>query len=139
MKWLGTYGETVFDLGLEKVTWYAQWESTDAGIATALTEGIAFEIWYNPSEPPPPGHILKVYDVGEAVCNSNATLLRYLSRIAGIDASLLWLWGGQPARIDRYTCPTCTQPGSSPTPSFRTPAPTNDSADESGGSRIHPF
>jgi len=115
-----------YDYGLNKVVQYARgYRDTDT-IAWELATGIAAEIYYDPGGAGiVEGHILNAYDPpARALCMFNARLLRYLARASGVDASVVYLWGGGlNTRADFYQYAV---PGN--WVSFRAVAPPNEGA-----------
>lgn len=90
-----TQSDSRYDLGAEKVVTYATGKSSLGDIATALTVGIAAEIFYNPSALDRL-HPLLVYEDGYAQCSGNSKLLDHLSHGVGIATRTTYSWGGNP-------------------------------------------
>ncbi|MBX3180563.1 MAG: hypothetical protein KF886_24720 [Candidatus Hydrogenedentes bacterium] len=118
-----SHGEIPFDLTLDKnVQWADGLEDID-DVAEAICNGIAAEVNYDPTELTPTGHILTVYSIGKAQCEANAMLMEHHCKVAGISASLAYLWGGSsPSLMEQYVYKGWLGP------TFRTTAAANGSA-----------
>jgi hypothetical protein len=80
----------LYDRALEKACAYV---GGGADVAGRINEGIPRDLKYDPSNYQA-GHPLSYYDAGVCLCMNNAMLLRYLCRSAGIDGSVIYVWGG---------------------------------------------
>jgi hypothetical protein len=116
-----------FDLGLDKVVQYANGYCAGPNIAAAMNSGIASEICYDISQGDPIDFEVAVYDPTRPrhlrrQCYANSMLLRYLARSGGLDAAVLFTWGGSSAAtrdLYRYA-------DGSPAGSFRLDVGEND-------------
>jgi hypothetical protein len=116
-----------YDLGLNKVVQYARGASSETSIARRMNAGIAAELCYNPA-PYPDDHILSSYFLpGGVQCGAHADLLVYLCNTAGIPATRLCTWGGQPSWVYHYNVQGYE--GYDSRVSFRLRAPPNDVAE----------
>ena len=103
---VNTFGEDPYDLSLDKNVGYAAGLSAPGDVAGAISGGIAGDITYDPTALTPPGHILRLYDIGYGQCEANAQLMEHLCNVTGISSSVLYLWGGSdPNIIDYYVYP----------------------------------
>lgn len=114
----------LYDLALDKACTYADGLADIPSIALKITEGIESEVYYAPSVLVP-GHPLRIYTTGKALCWNNADLLRGLCRSIGIDATVTFYWGGKD--LSTMTKYAMTSGGNV---SFRVTAPKQDDAVE---------
>lgn len=98
-----TLGEKPYDLTLDKNVEWATGLSESSAILSAICNGIAADIYYDPSTPTPYDHILIVHALGRAQCEANVLLMIHHSKVAGIDADILYLWGGSTSnQLEQY-------------------------------------
>ncbi len=95
----------LYHLALEKACGYA---NGDTNVVAKINSGIDGELIYRPSQDRPVGYetgngsVLKAYDDGAAQCDVNAYLLQYLLGSVGVDASVVYYWGGVAATEGTY-------------------------------------
>ncbi len=80
----------LYDLALDKACGYV---NGDSNIADKLNSGVDSDITYDPSIDVG-GNPLYLYPSGPAQCSNHANLLRYLASSIGINATLVYVWGG---------------------------------------------
>ncbi len=120
----------LYDFALEKACNYVNGSKE---YRQKITEGIANDIFYEPSSSLPGGaHPLLAYSLpAGCLCADFANLLRGLFRTIGIDGTVIYIWGGRPNTQITYNIgSTCSLGGLSCLKStFRTFQPKNDGAE----------
>jgi hypothetical protein len=116
----------LYDLALDKSCGKCAGESQINDIAPKINSGIKADLSYDPSHnvTGTVSQPLGIYATGRCQCSNNADLLRYLCRSVGIDAEVVYIWGGRNNTETRY------YNGSAGTPigSFQVLAPPNGGA-----------
>jgi hypothetical protein len=91
----------LYDLAVTKVCGYVN-AGTDP--AASINKGIKADLVYDPSRFEQYKAPLAIYDRGSCLCFNNADLMKYLCRSAGMEAELLFLWGGdKPDQVVTYS------------------------------------
>jgi len=85
----------LYDLALDKSVGKCSGESAIDDIAPKISNGIHADLVYRPAIDVPGSPPLGIYSKGGCQCINNADLLVYLCRSCGIDAEVVWIWGGR--------------------------------------------
>jgi len=85
----------LYDLALDKSCGKCSGQSAIDDIAPKISNGIHADLVYNPAQDVPGKPPLGIYATGSCQCINNADLLVYLCRSCGIDAVVVWIWGGR--------------------------------------------
>jgi hypothetical protein len=115
----------LFDLTLDNSTGKTGDGSSDLDeIIRRISKKVGENITYKPNRRPEHRHPLRYFSDNHAQCADNALILRGLLRSIGINATVLYYWGGNPDTRERYTYRF--GPSSDNPPSFQVDRPLED-------------